>query len=95
MPAETKLTAQLHRIENERRARIHSEVSMLMEAVDGITADLVKRGLWPNGGEYSAQPEGRYATASDIMSCAKSVAWKAGIRPKLEDLEPDRPAGGA
>jgi hypothetical protein len=55
-------------------------VALLMEAVDGISAGLVERGLWPKGGEYSAQPAGRYFTASDIMICAKSVAWKAGIR---------------
>jgi hypothetical protein len=78
-------TTEQQRIETERRARIGSEVNLLMAAVDGITTDLTTRGLWPNGGEYSAQPAGRYCTASDIMSCAKTIAWKAGVRHKLPE----------
>jgi hypothetical protein len=78
-------TAELQRIEKERRVRIRSEVGLLMAAVDGITADLTTRGFWPNGADYSAQPVGRYCTASDIMNCAKTVAWKAGVRHKLPE----------
>jgi hypothetical protein len=82
--AELRPTAEVSRIEKARRPRICSEVALLMEAVDGITAGLVERGFWPNRGEYSAQPAGRYVTASDIMVCAKTVAWKAGVREVRE-----------
>ena len=71
--------------EKEKRVRAATEIALLMDVIDDVTVQLVARGLWPSSAkDYAGQPSGRFATASDIVTCAKSIAWKAGIRYKLD-----------
>ena len=66
-------------------ARANEAIVDFFEATDAFIAQLRSRGMWPENGERPIVAESRYATASDVLDVVKGIAYRAGIRPKLEE----------